>query len=88
MDIINAIDVLKISNVYIIRCVKIFLALQDLLTAHLQKIDSYYNGILNNRISIIVIDEAHDLESKVKSASTKYYSSKDIINIVKKALIL
>lgn len=49
---------------------------QDLLTAHFQNGKRIFNG----KIGIIVVDEAHNLESKVRNALTKELTEKSIIH--------
>ena len=61
---------------------------QDLLTVHLQKAANMQRGILNDEISIIVIDEAHNLEDKVRNVSTSFYSKQNMIKIVNEAFNL
>lgn len=52
---------------------------QDLLTIHLKKKNSWQRNILNNDISIIVVDEAHNLEEKVRNIYTTGYKKKDVM---------
>ena len=58
---------------------------QDLLTAHLLAIRDGHDGIMNFFISLTVIDEAHNLEGKVRSITTVRYSQSDIKNVIKSA---
>lgn len=58
---------------------------QDLLTVHLQKVADMRRSMLNEQISIMVIDEAHNLEDKIRGVSTTYYSKQKINNILNKA---
>lgn len=55
---------------------------QDLLTVNLQK--HYYDQktIFNPDLSLIIVDEAHNLEDKVRSSLTKSYTKKAIIKTV------
>ena len=52
----------------------IILCNQDLLTAHLINQSHGQEGVLNREIEIAVIDEAHNLEDKVRSATTEHFS--------------
>lgn len=47
---------------------------QDLLTVHFQKIRRGQKGLLNNDVDLVVIDEAHNLEEKVRSSLIENYS--------------
>lgn len=58
---------------------------QDLLNAHLQLIDSGNTGILNPAKNIIVVDEAHNMESKVRSSTTIMIERKNLLNLISKA---
>lgn len=57
----------------------ILLCNQDLLTVHLQKKKNGQRLLFNNDISVIVIDEAHNLEEKVRNSLTKGLSKDEII---------
>lgn len=57
----------------------------DLLTAHLQKANTMRMPILPDDLSVIVVDEAHNLEEKVRSALTLSYSCRQIRCIVDEA---
>jgi len=64
----------------------IVLCNHDLLTVHLQKVQSYHQtSLLPNNVSFIVVDEAHNLEEKVRSALTTSYRRKHIINTISEA---
>jgi len=63
---------LKYSNGFI-------LCNQDILTAHLKKTEYGGEGLLPYDIDTIVIDEAHNLESKVRSATTVILSQRTIL---------
>lgn len=52
----------------------IILCNQDLLTAHLINQSHGQEGVLNREIEIAVIDEANNLEDKVRSATTEHFS--------------
>lgn len=58
---------------------------QDLLTAHLRKIRRSQKPLLNESISLIVVDEAHNLEGKVRSSLTVSFAKTEIINKVQTA---
>lgn len=60
----------------------IVLCNQDLLNAHLLSVDLGNEGILNQEGGVIVIDEAHNLESKVRSSTTFEIERKNLLNIV------
>lgn len=55
---------------------------QDLLTVHLQKLKRGQKGLLNTDVDIIVIDEAHNLEEKVRSSLVENYSIRKIQGIL------
>lgn len=57
---------------------------QNMLVSHLVN-QEYGNGIFKPDLSTIVIDEAHNLESKFRDAFTTSYSEKEICNEVLKA---
>ena len=64
----------------------IVLCNHDLLTAHLQKSQNFNQAtFLPNHVSSVVIDEAHNLEEKVRSALTTSYGIKHIINTTTEA---
>lgn len=50
----------------------------DLLTAHLKKEKRFYPGLLPSECPVIVIDEAHNLEDKVRSSLTHEYTKASI----------
>lgn len=52
----------------------IILCNQDLLTINLKKRRNYSREIITNQFEFVVIDEAHNLESKVRNAYTKEVS--------------
>jgi len=64
----------------------IVLCNHDLLTVHLQKVQCYnQTSLLPNDVSFIVVDEAHNLEEKVRSALTTSYRRKHIIHTTSEA---
>lgn len=62
---------------------------QDLLTAHLcrQKDNiSYGSGLINPAAALTIIDEAHNLESKVRNAVTERFVEMDLYALIRNAL--
>ena len=59
---------------------------QDLLTVHYQKLKNNSKGLISPDIDLIVIDEAHNLEEKVRNSLVQKYSEKHIKSIIKEAL--
>jgi len=57
----------------------------DLLTAHMQKTKAMHMPILPDNLSVIVVDEAHNLEEKVRSSLTLSYAGRQIRGIVDEA---
>lgn len=55
---------------------------QDLLAAHLLLRSRGQDGLLNNDIKLVVIDEAHHLEEKVRSATTTPCWQRQIIGTI------
>lgn len=64
----------------------VILCNQDLLTAHLFQLDRGQEGLLNNAIQLVVVDEAHNLESKVRSATTERFSQHQLVRLIQSAL--
>lgn len=60
----------------------IVLCNHDLLNAHLLSVNLGNEGILNQESGIIIIDEAHNLESKVRSSTTFEIERKNLLNTV------
>lgn len=58
---------------------------QDLLTAHLNNIRNGFSPILNPETKIIVVDEAHNLEDKVRSATTISLTESHLLTMLDKA---
>jgi len=58
---------------------------QDLLTVHLQNEQRNGNGLLPQHSPIIVIDEAHNLEDKVRASLTTQFSQTSLINTIQSA---
>ncbi|MDD3228246.1 MAG: ATP-dependent DNA helicase [Oscillospiraceae bacterium] len=63
----------------------IVLCNQDLLTAHLYRIHNKQEGLINTDGGIIVVDEAHNLEDKVRSATTERFGQSYILNTMNAA---
>ncbi|HSQ88115.1 ATP-dependent DNA helicase [Romboutsia sp.] len=61
----------------------VILCNQDLLTVHFQKLKKGQKGLLSDDIDLIVIDEAHNLEEKVRSSLIESYSKNSIKNLIK-----
>ena len=55
---------------------------QDLLSAHLLLRNQGQDGLLNNEVKLVVIDEAHHLEEKVRSATTTQCWQRQIIKTI------
>jgi ATP-dependent DNA helicase DinG len=58
---------------------------QDLLTAHLFRLSRGQEGFLNTEDGIIVVDEAHNLEEKVRNATTERFGQAGILNTISAA---
>lgn len=63
----------------------VILCNQDLLTVHFQKLKKGQKGLLSNNIDLIVIDEAHNLEDKVRSSLVESYTKNSIKNLLKES---
>lgn len=61
----------------------VILCNQDLLTVHFQKLKKGQKGLLSDNIDLIVIDEAHNLEDKVRSSLVENYTKNGIKNLLK-----
>lgn len=59
----------------------VILCNQDLLTVHLQKLRRGQKGLLNSEADVIVVDEAHNLEEKVRASLIESFSKDSIRNI-------
>ena len=55
---------------------------QDLLTVHLQKLRRGQKGLLNPKADLLVIDEAHNLEEKVRTSLIESFSKASIRSIL------
>ena len=58
---------------------------QDLLAAHFRVAERYNTYLLNPDVSVIVIDEAHNLEGKIRFANTTRISNKGLIEMARRA---
>lgn len=63
----------------------VILCNQDLLTAHLFKLDRGQEGLMSESVQMVVIDEAHNLEDKVRSATTERHGQRQLINVINAA---
>lgn len=64
----------------------IVLCNQDFLTAHLFRLERGQEGLINFMNGIVVVDEAHNLEDKVRSATTERFGESSILKIIQAAL--
>lgn len=64
----------------------IVLCNQDLLTAHLFKRSRDQSGLLSDMVQLVVVDEAHNLEDKVRSATTERYGERQLIHAINSAV--
>ena len=58
---------------------------QDFLTAHLRKLQRGQEGLINREADLIVVDEAHNLDDKVRSATTERVNRGKILGLIKSA---
>lgn len=63
----------------------IVLCNQDVLTAHLRQIRRGQDGLINRDADLIVVDEAHNLDDKVRSATTERINQGKILGLIKSA---
>ena len=63
----------------------IVLCNQDFLTAHLRLIRRGQDGLINRDADLIVVDEAHNLDDKVRSATTERINQGKILGLIKSA---
>ena len=59
---------------------------QDFLTNHMMKLRRGFDGLINNAADLIIVDEAHNLDDKVRSATTEYVSQGKLISIIRRAV--
>ncbi len=65
---------------------EIVLCNQDFLTVHLLKEDRLNEGLLNPGTEVIVVDEAHNLENKVRSVTTERINQSSLEKMIEEAL--
>lgn len=63
----------------------IVLCNQDFLTAHLRQLRRGQDGLINREADLIVVDEAHNLDDKVRSATTERVSQGRILGLIRSA---
>ena len=64
----------------------IILCNQDFLTAHLQQIRGGQDGLINREADLIVVDEAHNLDDKVRSATTERVNQGMLLGLIESAI--
>lgn len=63
----------------------IVLCNQDFLTAHLRQLRRGQDGLINREADLIVVDEAHNLDDKVRSATTERVNQSKILGLLQSA---
>lgn len=63
----------------------IVLCNQDFLTAHLRQLRRGQDGLINREADLIVVDEAHNLDDKVRSATTERVNQSKILGLIQSA---
>lgn len=63
----------------------IVLCNQDFLTAHLLQLRRGQDGLINREADLIVVDEAHNLDDKVRSATTERVNQGMLLNLIRNA---
>ena len=63
----------------------IILCNQDFLTSHLLQLDRGQKGLINGAVELAVIDEAHNLEAKVRSATTERIGQNSLLGLLSAA---
>ena len=63
----------------------IILCNQDFLTAHLLQIRRKQGGLISRDADLIIVDEAHNLEDKVRNATTERVSQRMLLSLMKSA---
>lgn len=58
---------------------------QDFLTVHLYIVSRGMRPLITPRATVAVVDEAHNLESKVRGVTTKRFESQELIRLMKDA---
>lgn len=64
----------------------IILCNQDFLTAHLLQIRGWQDGLINLKVDLIVVDESHNLEDKVRSATTERINQGMLLGLIDSAI--
>ena len=64
----------------------IVLCNQDFLTAHLRQVRRGQDGLINREADLIVVDEAHNLDDKVRSATTERINQGKTLGLLKSAI--
>ena len=64
----------------------IILCNQDFLTSHLMKVRRGQDGLINRDADLIVVDEAHNLEDKVRSATTERVNQGFLLSLIRSAV--
>ena len=60
----------------------IILCNQDFLTSHLLQLDRGQNGLINSSVELAVVDEAHNLETKVRGATTERIGQNSLLGLL------
>ena len=63
----------------------IVLCNQEFLTAHLRQVRRGLDGLINREADLIVVDEAHNLDDKVRSATTERINQGKLLGLIKSA---
>ena len=58
---------------------------QDFLTQHLMKLRRGQDGLINAAADLLVVDEAHNLDDKVRSATTERFGQGTLFGMIKSA---
>ena len=58
---------------------------QDFLTQHLMKLRRGQDGLINTAADLLVVDEAHNLDDKVRSATTERFGQGMLFGMIKSA---
>lgn len=60
----------------------VILCNQDFLTSHFLQLDRGQKGLINSTVELAVIDEAHNLEAKVRSATTERIGQNSLLGLL------
>ena len=63
----------------------VILCNQDFLTQHLMKLRRGQEGLINAAADLLVVDEAHNLDDKVRSATTERFGQSMLLGLIKSA---